>query len=61
MNLSVGIAYGTDTALALDTAGTVLKQNPRVLKEPAPVMGIAELGDSCITLAIKPWVSVKIL
>lgn len=59
LNLSVGIAYGTDTAVALDTVGTVLQQNPRVLKDPAPVIGIAELGDSCITLAIKPWVSVE--
>jgi small-conductance mechanosensitive channel len=29
------------------------------LKDPSPVIGIAELGDSCITLAIKPWVSVE--
>jgi len=59
LNLSVGIAYGTDTALALDSVGMVLQQNPRVLKDPSPVIGIAELGDSCITLAIKPWVSVE--
>lgn len=59
LNLSVGVAYGTDTALALDTVGAVLQQNSHVLKDPAPVIGIAELGDSCITLAIKPWVSVE--
>lgn len=59
LDLSVGIAYGTDTRLALDTVGAVLRDNSRLLKDPAPVIGIAELGGSCITLAIKPWVQVE--
>jgi len=59
LNLSVGIAYGTDIDLALGTVSTVLQQNPRVLKEPAPVVGISSLGESCITLTINPWVSVE--
>ena len=59
LNLSVGIAYGTDVDLALGTVSAVLQQNPRVLKEPAPVTGIASLGESCITLQINPWVSVE--
>jgi len=58
LDLSVGIAYGTDLILARTLVGNVLQQNPRVLKEPAPVIGIASLGDSFITLSIKPWVSV---
>jgi len=29
-----------------------------VLKEPAAVVGIASLGESAISLAIKPWVKV---
>ena len=59
LDLSVGIAYGTDITIALSEVKAVLQQNPRVLKEPAPVIGIAALGESCISLAIKPWVSVK--
>ncbi|HXW68279.1 MAG TPA: mechanosensitive ion channel family protein [Dissulfurispiraceae bacterium] len=58
LDMSVGIAYGTDIPLARTVIDKVLQQNPRVLKEPAPVYGIASLGDSFITLAIKPWVSV---
>ncbi|RPI35683.1 MAG: mechanosensitive ion channel family protein [Nitrospiraceae bacterium] len=58
LDLSVGVAYNTDLALARTLIGNVLQQNARVLKEPAPVIGIASLGDSFITLAIKPWVSV---
>lgn len=59
LDLSVGIAYGTDLTLVRTTVSNVLKQNPRVLNEPAPVVGIASLGDSFITIAIKPWVSVE--
>ena len=59
LNLSVGVAYGTDISLALATAGAVLKENSRVLKKPDPVIGVAALGESCITLAINPWVNVE--
>ena len=59
LDLSVGIAYGTDLTLARTTTSHILQLNPRVLKEPAPIIGIAALGDSFITLAIKPWVSVE--
>jgi small conductance mechanosensitive channel len=58
LDLSVGIAYGTDLVLARALVGNVLQQNFRVLKEPAPVTGVASLGDSFITLSIKPWVNV---
>jgi small conductance mechanosensitive channel len=59
LDLSVGIAYGTDLSLARTTVSYILQLSPRVLKEPVPVVGIAALGDSFITLAIKPWVSVE--
>jgi small conductance mechanosensitive channel len=36
----------------------ILAKNPRVLKDPSPVVGLAGLGDSCINIAIKPWTSV---
>lgn len=59
MDLSVGIAYGTDLTLALSAVNDILQQKPFVLKEPAPVVGIASLGESFISLAIKPWVKVE--
>jgi len=34
----------------------VLGEYPRVLKEPEPAIGVLELGDSCIRLAVRPWV-----
>jgi small conductance mechanosensitive channel len=35
-----------------------LSANPRVLKEPAPVVGVAMLADSSINIAIRPWIKV---
>ena len=56
LDLSVGIAYGTNLADALATVHAVLAANARVLKSPAPVVGVSELADSAINLAVKPWV-----
>jgi small conductance mechanosensitive channel len=58
MDMAVSIAYDTDLNAALGTVDEVLRSNPRVLKEPAPVIGISVLADSSIHLAIKPWTSV---
>ena len=59
LDLSVGIAYGTDLAAALSAVKSILQQNGRVLKEPAPVVGVASLDESSISLSIRPWVNVN--
>jgi small conductance mechanosensitive channel len=58
LDLSAGVAYDVDLTMALSIVNDILQQNPRVLKEPVPVVGIAALSESSITLAIKPWVNV---
>ncbi len=59
LDLSVGVAYDADLSLAFSMVNEILQQNPAVLKEPAPVVGIAALNDSSIAVAIKPWVMVE--
>ena len=58
LHLKVGIAYGARLDEALALAYEVVAANPRVLKEPAPVIGIDELADSSVTLSLQPWVTV---
>jgi small conductance mechanosensitive channel len=58
LSLSVGVAYGSDLNGALATVREILESNSRVLKTPAPMIGIEALGDSSITIGIKPWVAV---
>jgi small conductance mechanosensitive channel len=58
LNLSVGVAYGTNLNDATAIVRHVLSSNPRVLKEPAPIVGVTLLADSSINIAIRPWVKV---
>jgi small conductance mechanosensitive channel len=54
----VRIAYDADLKQAFAAIREVLQANARVLKEPAPVLGVAALGDSGVTLAAYPWTQV---
>lgn len=58
LDLSVGVAYSTNLPAALDVVRGVLKNNSRVLKEPSPGLGVTTLGDSSITISVRPWVNV---
>ena len=58
LNLKIGVSYDSNLAEVSATIREVLKDNPRVMKELAPGVGIASLDESCITMAIKPWTSI---
>lgn len=59
LELSVGVGYGTDLAKAQSLIMEALKCNPRVLRDPTPVVIVSALSDSSITYAVKPWVKVN--
>jgi small conductance mechanosensitive channel len=59
LDLKVGVAYGTTLDDALAVVREAVSANPRVLKEPRPVIGVTALADSSITIAAKPWVEVR--
>lgn len=58
LTLTVGVSYGANLNQVLAVAREVITANPRVLKEPAPRVGIGELSSSSVTVVIQPWVSV---
>ena len=58
LDLSVGVAYKTNLGEAITLVRDIVTQNTRVLKDPAPAVGIAMLGESAVSIAIKPWVAV---
>lgn len=58
LDLSVGVAYSSDLNETLRIVNEVLQRNERVLKEPAPVVGVSLLADSSVNIAVKPWVNV---
>jgi small conductance mechanosensitive channel len=58
LDVAVGVAYNTDLNGALAAVNEVLGLNPRVLKDPAPVVRVSYLADSSINILVKPWVNV---
>ena len=58
LDLAVGVAYSTNLSEMFAIVQEVLNQNPRVLKDPAPGLGISFLGDFSIVIAVRPWVAV---
>jgi small conductance mechanosensitive channel len=59
VDLRVGVAYAADLDAAVVAIREVLAANPRVLKDPEPVVQAAALGEYAVNIAIKPWVAVK--
>ncbi|HEU5321797.1 MAG TPA: mechanosensitive ion channel family protein, partial [Methylomirabilota bacterium] len=58
LHLSVAVPDDADLGLALGVVHQVLAADARVLKDPAPVVGISRVGDASITLGAHPWVRV---
>lgn len=53
---TIGIGYGDDIKKAKQVLMDVLQKDDRVLKDPAPYVGVGELGDSSVNFVFRPWV-----
>lgn len=58
LDLAVGVSYDTDVNAALRVIDEILRANPRVLPDPAPVVGVKRLADFRVAIGINPWVQV---
>jgi small conductance mechanosensitive channel len=58
LNLSVSVAQPGDVVSLLRGVRDVVATNPRVLKDPAAVVGITQVTDGGVKLAVQPWVRV---
>ncbi len=58
LDIKVGISYGADVDTALSLVAEILRGHPRVLQDPAPAFGVAQLAESHITVRVAPWVRV---
>jgi small conductance mechanosensitive channel len=57
--LTVGVGYQTDLKRAQELVADILARNPRVLREPKPVVLVAALQDSAIAITAYPWVQLN--
>lgn len=54
VDMTVGIAYDANIDLAKSVLMDVLTSNDKVLKDPAPFVGVSEMADSSVNLAVRP-------
>ncbi len=59
IDLTIGIGYDDDIKLAKETLENIIREDERILKDPAPTIAVSELGDSSVNFAVRPWVKGK--
>jgi small conductance mechanosensitive channel len=56
IDMVFGISYDDDIKKAKEILERIVTADQRVLKEPAPVVAVSELGNSSVNLVCRPWV-----
>ena len=57
VDMVFGISYDDDIKQAKTIIEQTLKAESRVLSEPEPTIGVLELADSSVNIAVRPWVN----
>ncbi len=57
IDLVIGIGYDDNIGQARDIIMRIIESNELILKDPAPGVAVAELGDSSVNLNVRPWVN----
>jgi small conductance mechanosensitive channel len=57
LDLVVGIGYDDDIKKAKNILNELMANDERILKDPAPTLGLLELADSSVNFAVRPWVN----
>lgn len=56
VDIVASVSYGDDLDRVRRVLEEILAADDRVLREPAPTIGILALGDSSVDFALRPWV-----
>ncbi len=54
-DIVIGVSYADDLGTAEAVIRRVLDADERVMREPAPQVAVAELGDSSVNFVVRPW------
>jgi small conductance mechanosensitive channel len=57
VDLVIGVGYNDDLKKVRSVLEDVLSQDARILKDPAPTIGLLELGESSVNFVVRPWVN----
>lgn len=56
VDIVAGCGYGDNLDKAKQVLENILAGEERILKDPAPTVGVLELGASSVNFAVRPWV-----
>ena len=56
IDLEFSIGYHDDLKLTRNVLERIVKADERILRDPAPEIGILELGESSVNFFVRPWV-----
>jgi len=59
VDLIVGVSYSDNLDKVRSVLTEILKQQDKVLADPEPTIAVAELGDSSVNFAVRPWVKTE--
>ena len=59
VDLIFGIGYDDDLKKAKQVLQDLLEKDDRILKDPAPLVAVSELGDSSVNFVVRPWVKTE--
>jgi small conductance mechanosensitive channel len=57
VDMVFGIGYGDDIDKAKNVIKSVIDNDSRILKDPAPQIVVTELADSSVNFSVRPWVN----
>lgn len=57
MDLLIGVSYSDDIRKVKQVLLDIIDDEERFLKDPAPVVALAEMADSSLNFAFRPWVN----
>ncbi|WP_064601993.1 small-conductance mechanosensitive channel MscS [Photobacterium sp. J15] len=56
IDLVIGVSYDADLKHTKEVLTRVIEADDRILKDPAPTVGVLALADSSVNFAVRPWV-----
>ena len=56
IDIVAGVSYGDDIDKVKKVLDDIMVKDERILKDPAPTIGVLELADSSVNFAVRPWV-----
>ena len=57
IDMVIGVSYDADLSHVKKVLEDILAKESRILKDPAPTIGVLELADNSVNFAFRPWVN----